>query len=204
MALTRKLLSALGIDEDKAQQIIEAHTETVNGLKDEINSLKEKADSADDLQSKLDKAQKELSKLGENGADKLQEKYNKLKEEYDNFKTATQNEKDHGAKVSAYKELLKANNIAEKYFDKILKVTDVDGLELVDGKFKDEKTLADSIKSDWSDFIATKETKTAEPANPPANPAKPISMDALKTMSVDEINKNWDTVKKTLSGAKGE
>lgn len=33
MALTRKFLKALEIEGDKADQIIEAHTETVDGLK---------------------------------------------------------------------------------------------------------------------------------------------------------------------------
>ncbi len=36
MALTRKFLAALGIEDDKVDEIIQAHTETVNGLKDEI------------------------------------------------------------------------------------------------------------------------------------------------------------------------
>ena len=33
MALTRKMLKAMGIEDDKIDQIIEAHTETVDGLK---------------------------------------------------------------------------------------------------------------------------------------------------------------------------
>ena len=35
MSLTRKFLAALGIEQDKIDEIIEAHTETVNALKEE-------------------------------------------------------------------------------------------------------------------------------------------------------------------------
>ena len=40
MALTRKCLSALGIEAEKIDEIISAHTETVDGLKDEIAKYK--------------------------------------------------------------------------------------------------------------------------------------------------------------------
>ena len=36
MALTRKMLKALDIEGDKADQIIEAHTDTVDGLKEQL------------------------------------------------------------------------------------------------------------------------------------------------------------------------
>ena len=35
MALTRKMLKAMGIEEEKIDEIIDAHTETVNALKDQ-------------------------------------------------------------------------------------------------------------------------------------------------------------------------
>jgi hypothetical protein len=40
MALTRKFLSALGIEAEKIDEIISSHTETVEGLKDEIKSTR--------------------------------------------------------------------------------------------------------------------------------------------------------------------
>lgn len=44
MALTRKFLAALGIEDDKADGIIQAHSDTVNGLKDEIEKYKADAE----------------------------------------------------------------------------------------------------------------------------------------------------------------
>lgn len=45
MALTRKALSAMGIEAEKIDQIIEGHTETIQGLKDEIAKYKADAES---------------------------------------------------------------------------------------------------------------------------------------------------------------
>ena len=54
MALTRKFLRALGIEDDKVEEIIGAHLETVNPLKDERDNLKEQADHAAELQKQVD------------------------------------------------------------------------------------------------------------------------------------------------------
>ena len=47
MSLTRKMLKAMNIEEEKIDQIIEAHTETVDGFKDKVNEYKEKAEKYD-------------------------------------------------------------------------------------------------------------------------------------------------------------
>ena len=36
MSLTRKMLRAMGIEDDKADQIIDAHAETVDALKQQV------------------------------------------------------------------------------------------------------------------------------------------------------------------------
>ena len=54
MALTRKFLRALGIEDDKVEEIINAHLETVNPLKDERDNLKEQAEKAAELQKQVE------------------------------------------------------------------------------------------------------------------------------------------------------
>ena len=56
MAMTRKFLKAMGIEEDQIEQIIEAHTETVSALKDERDSYKEDAEKLADVQKELNTA----------------------------------------------------------------------------------------------------------------------------------------------------
>ena len=43
MSLTRKMLKAMGIEEEKIDQIIEAHSETVDSLKADRDTYKEDA-----------------------------------------------------------------------------------------------------------------------------------------------------------------
>ena len=44
MALTRKLLKGMGLTDEQVDTIIEAHTDTVDGLKDQISTYKADAD----------------------------------------------------------------------------------------------------------------------------------------------------------------
>ena len=60
MALTRKMLKAMGIEDEKIDQIIEAHSETVDGLKGELeiakSAAKGDADKVTALQKELEDA----------------------------------------------------------------------------------------------------------------------------------------------------
>ena len=80
MALTRKFLTALGIDADKVDEIISAHSETVEALKGERDKYKTQAESAEELQKKLDATEKELKSIQDKGD--FKEEYDKLKAEY--------------------------------------------------------------------------------------------------------------------------
>ena len=59
--------------------------------------------------------------------------------------------------------------MSEKRLNAIIKVSDIDSLELdKDGKIKDADKHTENVKSEWADFIETTTTKGAKTANPPA------------------------------------
>ena len=60
MALTRKFLEALGIEQAKIDEIISAHTEVTNALKADRDSYKEKAEKYDETKTEWDKEKSEL------------------------------------------------------------------------------------------------------------------------------------------------
>ena len=62
MALTRKFLKAMGIEEEKIEEIISAHSETVTGLKEEAEKYKADAEKLPSVQAALDKANETVSK----------------------------------------------------------------------------------------------------------------------------------------------
>ena len=87
MSLTRKLLESMGLESDKVSTIIEAHAETVDGLKAKIEEYKLNAEKVPTLQKELDGLTKELEKLKANGGD-WEAKYSKEHEAFEEFKKA--------------------------------------------------------------------------------------------------------------------
>ena len=182
MALTRKFLSALDIDPEKIDEIISAHVDTVNALKVERDTAQQNAETYKADAEKLATVQKELDDLkNSQGTNLFETKYNemkaekdKLQEDFDKYKADIDAAEVKRSKESAYKELLKKANVSDKRIDKILKVTDLNNMELdKDGKLKDEENLTKSIKDEWGDFIVTEQQAGANIATPPVNSNKP-------------------------------
>lgn len=191
MALTRKMLSAMEIDAEKINQIIDGHTETVTALQDEIdkakaeaNQYKAEADKVAGLEKELEAAKKEAETAKKSGAD-----YEALKKEYEDYKADTEKKAVRASKESAYKEILKDAGVPEKHWAKILKYSDVDGIELDDkGKATTAKDILKSVKEEWADHIETTTTTGAKVDNPPANTGK--------KMTVAEIDAIEDTAER--------
>lgn len=169
MGFTRKFLSAMGIEADKVDEIINAHIEVVDGLKEERDNFKKKAEKLADVEKELNEAKEKLAKNGE-GETVAKEDFDKLKKEYDDYKADINAKNTRTEKENAFRELLKSVGVSEKRFNAIIKVSDIDGLELdKDGKIKDAEKRTESVKSEWSDFIETETTSGANTANAPAN-----------------------------------
>lgn len=169
MAFTRKFLSALGIEADKVDEIINAHIEVVDGLKEERDGFKADAEKLADVQKKLDKANEKLAKQGE-GETVLKEDFDKLQKEYDDYKADITAKETKRTKEHAVREFLKGVGVSEKRIDSVMKVTNLDDFELdKDGKIKDAEKHTEKAKAEWADFISTTTEKGANTANPPAN-----------------------------------
>ena len=165
MGFSRKMLKAMNIEEDKIEQIIDAHSETVDALKADRDTYKEDA-------AKLAAVQKELDELKAKGDDGYKAKYEAEKAAHDALKADIAAKETKKAKTDAYRELLKGANIDEKRIATILRAEapTIDKIELdADGKIKNAEQYTASIKSDWADFIVTQSAKGANTATPPAN-----------------------------------
>lgn len=167
MALTRKMLQAMDIPAEKIDEIITAHTETVSAIKEERDALKEDAGKVAGLEKELESVKKNLEELQ---AGDWQAKYEKVKGEYDTYKTDTETKAVKTAKENAYKQLLIDAGISDKRIASILKVTDVNGITLdKDGKIEGADKLTENVKTEWADFIVTKQEQGAPVPQPPAN-----------------------------------
>ena len=166
MALSRKFLTALGIESDKIDEIINAHSETVDALKEERDSFKDKAEKYDKAQSDLDAANKKIEDLSKEDAYKV--KYDALKEDFDTYKKSIETEKTNNSKKEAYKALLKEIGISEKRIDAVARLVELDKIKLdKDGKIEGSDNLKKSLKEEWSDFIVKEGKEGAGTATPP-------------------------------------
>lgn len=201
MALSRRMLTAMGLEADKIEQIIEAHTETVSGLKQQI------ADLGDDLakakesgtadSDRLKDVQKELDTLkaqvAEDAKSREGKDYDALKKEFDDYKADIQAKAVKSAKEKAFRDLLTDMKVSDKGVSLILKYQGVNGIELdEDGKLKDAPALRKAVKEDWSDYISTVETKGADTKTPPGSDSgagKMTKADIMKIKDTSERQK---------------
>lgn len=165
MALTRKLLATMSIEDEKVDQIIEAHSETVNALKDQIATFKADADKLPAVQKELDELKAAAEKSDK---DAYKVKYEALKEDFDNYKKGVEEKETHTKKENAYRELLKEVGVSEKRINSVLKVSDVDKIELdSESNVVGADKLKDGIRTEWEDFIVTTQSTGAQTATPP-------------------------------------
>jgi len=174
MSLTRRMLKAMGIEDEKIDEIITAHSETVDALKEQRDQYKADAE-------KLPSVQRELQSLkdaeSQNGGSAWEVKYNAMKEEkekvekaYKAFKTETEAAQTKAAKDKAYRAMLKEIGVSEKRIDAVMRVTDLDAIELDEqGAIKDADKAKENAQTEWSDFIQTTTTKGADTSTPPTN-----------------------------------
>ena len=184
MALTRKFLEALGIEQAKIDEIISAHTEVTNALKADRDNYKEKAEKYDETKTELDKAKSELEKVNK---DEYKTKYESLESEFNKYKTDIAEKEVKVKKEEAYKKMLKEIGVNEKSISAILKVKDLSSLKLDDkGNIVDVDTLKESEKKDWEGFIIKSEEERQDPNTPPDHEHENVD---TTTMSMDDYIK---------------
>ena len=184
MALTRKFLEALGIEQAKIDEVISAHTEVTDSLKADRDSYKEKAEKYDETKTELDKAKSELDKVNK---DEYKNKYESLEAEFNKYKTDIAEKEVKVKKEEAYKKMLKEIGVNEKSISAILKVKDLSSLKLDDkGNIVDVDTLKESEKKDWEGFIIKSEEERQDPNTPPDHEHENVD---TTSMSMDDYIK---------------
>lgn len=165
MALTRSLLKALGLNDEQISSIIEAHTDTITGLKDSLKAAEEKAKRFDDVE-------KELNELKSKGTEDYKAKYEAEHTAFENYKSDVTAKETKAAKETAVKAYFEEKNIVGKNQAIAMRgvKSDIDKLILDDqGKIKDTTSLDELIKGDYAGLISTTKIKGANTPNPPAN-----------------------------------
>ena len=196
MALTRRSLTAMGIDAEKIDEIIALHAETVEALKEQRDGYKTEAEKAKEelsgVQKDMDATKAELDELKEaQGKDApYEQKYEELKQEYESYKTGIEEKEAKGKVSEAYKAILKEAKIADKYIPVIMKATDLSGFKLdEDGNLEGAKEAKEKAASEWAEFVEKTSAKGTNTSNPPKNTGG-------SDMTVEEIDAIKDTAER--------
>lgn len=162
MALTRKLLKGLGLTDEQVDTIIEAHTETVEGLKGDIQKYKDDAE-------KLPKVQKELDELKKDGGDDYKAKYDKEHQDFQAYKDGIAKKEAAAAKEKAARAYFESKGIPAKSMGLVIRGAkgEIDGLELDGEKIKDASALDSLLDGDYKGLIGKVKESGTNTQNPP-------------------------------------
>lgn len=182
MALTRKLLKGMGLTEEQVDTIIEAHTETVDGLKEQVKTYKADAEKVPGLE-------KQIKELENGDGEDYKAKYEEEHSKFESYKKDAAAKETAAATERLFRAELTALGITGKRADAIVRATDMASIKVKDGALEDVKAVQDGIKTDWGDFIPATTTTGAKVDTPPAN-------NGGKYTSRDEIMKIKDTTER--------
>lgn len=199
MALTRKSLKAMGLTDEQVDSIIEMHSETVDGLKEQVKTYKADAEKLPNVQKELD----DLKAAGDGG---WEEKAKDFEKKYNDLVAENKNKETKAAKESAAKAFFESKGITGNSLEIAMRGSsaEIAALDLDGEKIKDSSALDALVNGTFKALVSTTTTKGANISNPPVTtPNKAYSADDIRKMSPAEINKNWDSIKASLNG-KGE
>lgn len=162
MAVTRKFLKGMGLTDEQVDTIIEAHAETVDGLKEKL--AKAEADVAT-----LEAVTKERDELKAGGD--FKEKYEAEHKAFDEYKKSITAKETRAAKEKAVRAYLESKHITGGNLDIAMRglSAEIDAAELDGEKIKDTKPLDDLIGGTFKGLVVTSTVTGTQTATPPAN-----------------------------------
>ena len=173
MALTRKLLKGMGLTDEQVDTIIEAHTDTVDGLKADVSKYKEDAEKLPGVQKELD----DLKTAGDGG---YKEKYEKEHSAFEAFKTDITAKESKAAKEKAVRAYFESKNITGANLDLAMRGCgeEMAALELDGEKIKDTKSL-DALVDGTYKGLVSKQTVRVDTGARFNGGGKPMTKDEI-------------------------
>lgn len=169
MALTRSLMKSMGLTDEQIGAIIEAHTETVNGLKAERDQYKADAD-------KLPSMQQQIDTLKGDGTD-WKSRYDTEHTAYEQYKQTVATEKANATKTAAVRAALKAAGVnREAFMDLLLPRVDLASVEMEGDAVKNADGFIAPLKTSFAECFGRIETGGLPPTDPPGGGKTPEEM----------------------------
>lgn len=164
MALTRKLLKGMGLTDEQVDTIIEAHTDTVDGLKEQVKDYKADAD-------KLSTVQKELDEMKAAGDDGWEAKAKDWEKKYTDLVAENKSKETRTAKEAAVKAYYESKGITGDNLTIAMMGSGdaLEKLELDGDKIKDAAALDALVGGAFAKLVSTTTTEGVRTQMPPKN-----------------------------------
>lgn len=212
MGLTRKFLAAMGIEPEKIDEIIAAHTETTEALKSQVSDAKAEADTARaeadkiaEVKAELDRVKKDLETANQTieaaQKDDYKGKYETVTAELELLKSENAAKATATLKQSALKDELKKAGYSERATSLILRNGFADDVAVDDeGKATNLEEVIKSIQadSDFSSFTPKVTETKVQLENPPANNGGKPKLTKNDIMAIKDDTERQQAIKDNL------
>ena len=159
MALTRAFLKSMSLTDEQISAIVEANSESLEGIKAERDKYKAEAEKLPALQKELKDAQEAAKKSGDAA---------KIQKEFDDYKAEVLAKETKSRKEAALRKVAKDAGLTDAGIAKAVKYSDYASIELDDnGEIKDAKGMIKSLKEEWPEHLEKTETHGADTPTPP-------------------------------------
>lgn len=205
MSFTRKFLAAMGIEPEKVDEIMSAHTEVTEGLKADRDKYKAEAEQLDDVKSELAQVKKDLeaanATIEQAEKDDYKGKYESEKAEKEKIQADYAEQQKEAKENAAIADWAKANGYSDDGVQKIVKYGGLRGkFKLTDdGKAEIADDLKSSIESEWGGFKKPAEViDTPKIQKPPANAGSKSTKSKSEIMQIKDAGERQRAIAENL------
>jgi hypothetical protein len=152
----------MGLTDEQVDTIIEAHGDTVDGLKEDIQRYKADAE-------KLPGVQKELDDLKKDNGDDFKARYEKERQDFQAYKDGIAKKEAAAAKEKAARAYFESKGIPAKSMGLVIRGAkgEIESLELDGEKIKDASALDSLLDGDYKGLIGKVKESGMNTQNPP-------------------------------------
>lgn len=176
MALTRKLLKSLGLEEAAIDTIIDAHTETTDALKKQRDDAIAEAGTVEAITKERDQLKQQVETLTKQGGDAA-----KIQADFDAYKQQVESEKQAAKTDADVLALLKEAGIQrDSFLTMAAKTFDREKIQRgEDGAITNRDELLNGIKADYADCIGTPQISPVPTLTPPSGGGKGMTREQI-------------------------
>lgn len=177
--LNRKFLKALGINDEQADAIIEAHTDVTSVLVKERDEARTKNGDSEKLTAEVEKLKQAVASAKAEGAAEVQAKF-------EAFKNQVQTERDNASKATAVKTALREAGVQrDDFLELLMAKVDLSTVTMDNGSIAD-KAFVDTLKNQYAGCFGKIENKGADPSNPPGQGNQNMSKEEFFKLPLDK------------------